>query len=147
MIIPRPFLYIPKAKSKFYNSEVISRIEENYKVIYIRDSELHVTIRGWYGTYAIFYQPYPDLSKGHSHYMAVTIRDGRAYISNGLTATEPQVGIYHNHKFYYSTHHYDYIDTEDGECSIDGGRSYGRFIGEVKDTRTLCVSKDILYIK
>ncbi len=147
MIIPRPFLYIPKSPSKFYSSEVISLIEEKYNVVYVRDSELHTPTRGWVGKYVIFYQPKPDLSKGHSHYMAVTIQDRKVYITNGITATEPQVGIYYKHKFYYSTNGYDYVTTDDGECGIDGGRNMCRIIGDAKDTRTLCVSKDILYIK
>ena len=144
MIIHNPYRYVPKKPSRLLSTDGIARIETHYSATYIRDSELLVG-KVWRGLYAIFYTEKPDISQGHSHYFGIYVRDGVSYILNGKDVTEPQKGIWYKNKFYFSAYSSDYTNSDDGECGIDGGRTYYRIIGKPDLVCDLKINKDILY--
>jgi hypothetical protein len=79
----------------------------------------------------VFYQPNPDLSKGHSHYFGLFLnkRDGRPYITDAKFAfSETIVGILtDNGEVIVSRYRHDFV--QKGGHFIDGGRDYTRSSG------------------
>lgn len=77
----------------------------------------------------VFYQPNPDISKGHSHYYGMFRRDDSTYITNAISVTEqPMLGIVANDgEVVVSRYRHDYRRSNDGSVFIDGGRDYTRY--------------------
>jgi len=77
----------------------------------------------------VFYQPNPDVSKGHSHYFGVFRRDVGVYITNAISVTEqPMLGVVANDgEVVVSRYRHDYRRSNDGSVFIDGGRDYTKY--------------------
>ena len=74
----------------------------------------------------VFYQPNPDISKGHTNYFGMFVRDASVYITEASTAfSDPISGIpTDDGEVIVSRYRHDYV-TKDGRM-IDGGRDYVR---------------------
>lgn len=74
----------------------------------------------------VFYQPNPDIEKGHSHYFGLFVQNGSLYINDASSAfSEPIAGIVtDDSEVIVSRYRHDYI--EKGKYMIDGGRDYTR---------------------
>ena len=104
--------------------------------------------RGGFGDRAVdvFYQPTPDVLKGHTHYFCIFVNDdGTAYIANAahvldldLTGVVDTAG-----NIIYARFQHDFRWTVDGEYGVDGGswtqnyetnrwNMWGRTMGKTK---------------
>ena len=75
----------------------------------------------------VFWQPCPDVSKGHSHYFAFAReRHGKIVILDGSSAFEEGIQgvIADDGEIIYSRYRNDYVVSQDGSVFIDGGRDY-----------------------
>lgn len=106
--------------------------EQHYNATYVGDFCLKHSTEGWdNNVVAVFYQetpPQPD----YSHYFAIRIREGHAYIMSGASAVaEPiEAIVARNGEVVYSRCRWDYRTSKDGSVSIDGGRDYTRLVGD-----------------
>lgn len=115
-------------KPYFFEEYIIPVIEEKYNAKYVCET----CIKNQYGwrnePSLIFYsvKKHPD----GSHYFAISIDDhGNLVISDGISATEPFVGVIaENGDIIYSRFRHDYRTSEDKSVSIDGGREYTRVV-------------------
>lgn len=141
----------------------VAQIEKKYSSTYIGDFCLK-TRDGWSDTTAaIFYNPAPDVSLGHSHYFGIFVKyppfggyvaggDGELYITKGDSAfSEPINGIIADDgEVIYSRYRHDFKTSTDGSVSIDGGRDYVRCLGtsilNFNRTCLLTIDKDKLVI-
>jgi len=104
--------------------------EEHYGATFVGDFCLKANGGGWSEIpLAIFYQPNPNISLGHTHYFGLMVDQfDRLVITNGESAfEEPIQGIVaDNGEVIYSRYRHDYVTSEDGSVWIDGGRDYTR---------------------
>ena len=77
----------------------------------------------------VFYQPNPDIEKGHKHYFGLFIQNGSLYITDATSAfSDPIMGIETNDgEVIVSRFRHDYVEKD--EYMIDGGRDYFRTSG------------------
>ena len=77
----------------------------------------------------VFYQPNPDIEKGHKHYFGLFIQNGSLYITDATSAfSDPITGIETNDgEVIVSRFRHDYVEKD--EYMIDGGRDYFRTSG------------------
>ena len=89
----------------------------------------------------VFYQPNPDVSKGHSHYFGMfRTFEGQAMITNAESAfSEPITGLLTDDgEVIVSRYRHDYV--EKGPYMIDGGRNYLRTSGSNSDGKLVRVT-------
>lgn len=74
----------------------------------------------------VFYQPNPDLSKGHKNYFGLFVQNGSLYITDATSAfSDPITGVLcEDGEVLVSRFRHDYV-TKDGYM-VDGGRDYLR---------------------
>ena len=77
----------------------------------------------------VFYQPTPDLEKGHKYYFGLLIQSGSLYITDATSAfSDPITGIETNDgEVIVSRFRHDYVEKD--EYMVDGGRDYFRTSG------------------
>jgi hypothetical protein len=112
----------------------VSDVEIRYNATYMGDFCLITKGDSWGdSTVAVFWQPNPDTTKGHSHYFGMFVRDGTVYITNASSAfRDPIVGIVaDNGEVIFSRSRHDFRSSSDRTVSIDGGRDYTRLIGNI----------------
>ncbi len=112
-----------------YQPIKISVIEETHNARFIGDFCIKTNNGDWsYSPAAIFYQPNPDTSKGHTHYFGIFVENSKIYITDGSSAfDEPIVGIVaDNGEVIFSRYRHDYVASQDKSVWIDGGRDYYR---------------------
>jgi hypothetical protein len=129
----------------------VAAIEKRYGGTYIGDFCLKTTNNGWSEQpAAIFYQPNPNLSLGHTHYYGIFVRfislhsdEGELYITSGDSAFSENIAgmIADDGEVIYSCYRHDYHTSTDKSVSIDGGRDYTRIVGNPNRMCTL-VMKD-----
>ena len=105
----------------------IEAAEKHYGVRYI--GTFCLNHNGWCNTpAAIFYQPEPDRSKGHTNYLAIFIIKNNVILADGSSAFKEPIDacIADNGQIIYSSHRHDYVTSDDGSVFIDGGRDYTR---------------------
>lgn len=113
---------------KNYQPIDIKIIEKKYKSKYLGDFCVKRK-NGWSEQpYAIFYQPNPDVSLGHSHYFGMFVNNGKLYITKGDSAFEEGLtGVVANDgEIVISCYRHDYRTSTDDSVFIDGGRDYIR---------------------
>jgi len=115
-----------------FTKDQIKIIESHYGAKYLGPWAVKWSERlGWSSMPVdVFYQPNPDISKGHSHYFGMHINDrGYVMISNAESAfSEPITGMLtENGEVIVSRFRHDYVE-KDGNM-IDGGRDYLRSSG------------------
>ena len=89
----------------------------------------------------VFYQPNPDVSKGHSHYFGMfRTFEGQVMITNAESAfSEPITGLLTDDgEVIVSRYRHDYV--EKGPYMIDGGRNYLRTSGSNSDGKLVRVT-------
>lgn len=107
----------------FLGPKQIAIIEEKYNAKYVFESCIKNSNGGWVNfPVAIFYteEAHPE----GSNYFAFYERDGRFYISNGISATEPFFGVLVEDEVIYSRYRHDF--RERNGIFVDGGRDYIR---------------------
>jgi hypothetical protein len=109
-------------KGHFFSERNIKRAEEHYQAKFVDTFDLG------YGPVDVFYNPNPDVSKGHSHYFALRQIVGNILISNGSKVLElPLIGLRADDgEIMFSRHRHDYRTSQDGTVSVDGGVDYFR---------------------
>lgn len=119
------FIDIPD-RGYHFKKEGIRKIEENYNAFYMGYWAIK-TKNCWSETPVdVFYQPDPDLSKGHKHYFGMYEQNGSAYICDATSAfSETMIGVLtDSDEVLVSRYRHDY--REKGNVMIDGGRDYVR---------------------
>lgn len=114
-----------------FDKNGIVKIEDFYGAKYMG----YWAIRGANGNWSkrpvdVFYQPNPDISKGHSHYFGMYLDTPGAMIVNAESAfSEPITGILTDDgEVIVSRYRYDCVVKEN--YMIDGGRDYTRSSGD-----------------
>ncbi len=124
-----------------FNSDGIAKIAEHYGAKYMGPWSI-LRQSGWsIDPVDIFYQPNPDLSKGHSHYFGMfRTFEGQAMITNAESAfSEPITGLLTDDgEVLVSRYRHDYV--EKGPYMIDGGRDYLRTSGNNADGKLVKIT-------
>jgi hypothetical protein len=118
-----------KTPTKGYHlsEEGIRQIEQQYGGKYMGYWCTIAKGGGWtYEPIDVFYTPNPDLSKGHSHYFGILIRDGVVYITNASPVfSQPIYGVLcDDGEVIVSRYRHDCVVK--GNHMVDGGRDYTR---------------------
>lgn len=124
------------AKNFHFNEKEIKKIEKKYKVTYIGDFDKHIK-RGDYSIYpaSLFYQPNPDVQKGHSNYLAIerSVREpSKIILFNGEQCIKDPLPAISDGKgnIYVSCFNYDFKSIPGTHFFIDGGRHCTRISGD-----------------
>lgn len=113
-----------------FGKKGIAKIEKFYSAKYMGYWAVRKTSDSWTNfPVDVFYQPNPDVSKGHSHYFGLFLDTPGAMIVNAESAfSEPITGILtEDGEVIVSRYRHDYVE-KDGQM-IDGGRDYLRSSG------------------
>ena len=137
------FLHIPTPENGYWISGAqIPKMEEYYKSKYMG----YWTIKGKDGEWTeepvdVFYNPNPDVSKGHSHYFGLFLKNNSLMITNAESAfSGPIVGVEcEDGEVLVSRFRHDYVMK--GNKFIDGGRDYTRH-SEDSDTVFIVAKND-----
>ena len=131
-IIMTPF--IPEVVKTSYQPFDVVEIEKRYNATFVGDFSIVISakddenIRWSDWPVAVFYQPNPDIEKGHSHYFGLYFHEGsnHIYICDASSAfREPIAGIIaDNGEVVFSRYRHDFRTSCDKSVSIDGGRDY-----------------------
>lgn len=114
--------------SKDYYPIDSERIEKKYNAKYIGDFCLKQSNGYTDFPVAIYYQPNPDIEKGHKEYFGLFLRDDRMYITDGTKAfLEPFIAVKDENNVYISCYRHHFNSNEDNSVFIDGGRDYTRY--------------------
>lgn len=129
----------------------IDVVEEMYKATFVGDFCLKLRDGSWTDhPIAIFYQPNPDIEAGHSHYFGVHVtHQNQIYLTDGKSAFENGItgAIADNGEVIFSRFRHNFVSSQDGSISIDGGRDYTKLIGSNPNrTVKLVINKDKLEI-
>lgn len=98
---------------------------------------------------AVFYQPNPDVSKGHTHYFGIFVQHNSLYITDASSVVkEPFTGIVaDNGEVIFSRYRHDYRTSSDGSVFIDGGRDYVRCNKPERLVQLQIINDEIVIIK
>jgi hypothetical protein len=130
----------------WFQKESIKKIENHYGAKYMG----YWCIRDKTGNWSdvpveVFYQPNPDISKGHSHYFGLFVQDETVMrITNASSAFSGQInGILEDDIVYVSRYRHDFTRTPRRENIIDGGRDYLNLSGDpITELVSVTVNKD-----
>lgn len=120
------FVKIPE-DGYWFKQAGIQKIEEKYSAKYMGYWATKNSRGGWNDSPVdVFFQPNPDISKGHTNYFGMFVRDGSVYITEASSAfADPISGIVTDDgEVIVSRYRHDYVE-KDGRM-IDGGRDYTR---------------------
>lgn len=145
---------------RYYPQINVEAAEGQYSATYICDLAILGPNKCWNETpVMVFYQPNPDVSKGHSHYFGLfPHRGGIAIVDAASVAGIPMLGIVdqshstmkeHNDPegvVVFSRFKHDYVPTEDHSAAVDGGRNYIKRIGLAKEVWLVVEGPDIMVI-
>lgn len=118
----------------------IPAVEKRYGAQFVGDFCIKTKSNGWSEEpIAIFYQPNPDVSKGHKHYFGLFVRGDVIYITDGTSAfSEPIVGLVtRSGEVIFSRYRHDFVQREG--IFIDGGRDYVRCGGDIAGVKRVHV--------
>jgi hypothetical protein len=122
----KPFIKTPES-GFHYNKDGIAKIEGFYGAKYVGYWATRKPDWNWNETPVdVFYQPNPDLSKGHSNYFGMFVQNGKTYITDAKSAfSQPIIGILTDDgEVIVSRYRHDCVVK--GDYMIDGGRDYTR---------------------
>ena len=121
------YVHIPK-DGYYFNEAAILKAEEMYKAQYMGFWCTKRPDGNWNERpVEVFYQPNPDLEKGHSHYFGLLVDHlDRVMITNAESAfSEPMTGVIcEDGEVLISRYRHDYRTK--GDRMVDGGRDYTR---------------------
>lgn len=108
-----------------FSREEIAKIEKHYNAKYLGYWCIRDNIGNWSDVpVEVFYQPNPDISKGHSHYFGLFVLWDNVMITNAESAFSSEItGIVEDGIVYVSRYRHDFTRTPSGN-NIDGGRDY-----------------------
>lgn len=138
------FVNIPK-DGYHLNEEQIKAAEDKYGAKYMGYWCTKSPGGYWNGRPVdVFYQPDPDVSKGHTHYFGLLIQGGILYITNAASAfEEPITGIIcEDGEVIVSRYRHNCVE-KDGRM-IDGGRDYVRSSLHASVTITVDADKFVI---
>lgn len=136
-------------RCSFLNIDQIQKIEKCYEGNYVFESCILTKDMYWTNhSAAIFYQKKPH-PKGSNYFAISRSKNNRLYISDGISATKPFIGLKVDDRIIYSRHHYDCRTYKN--CSVDGGRDYFKYSGNgipcnihVKEDKLIIEKKSII---
>ena len=134
-------------KPYYFNEAAIPLIEERYNAKFVCETCIKNKDYWRNEPSMIFYS-----EKAHpegSNYFAVSEQNGDIVISDGISATEPFVGVVaDNDEIVYSRFRHDYRTSSDKSVSIDGGREYTKTVSDKVSPKivTLQIVKDQLVV-
>lgn len=111
----------------FLKEAGIAIVEKNYGATYMGAWAVKTKDGGWSEQpVEVFYQPNPDISKGHTNYFGLFTEGGHLLITNAESAfSEPIIGVVtKDGEVLVSRYRHD-MQTQ-GDDMIDGGRDYLR---------------------
>jgi hypothetical protein len=118
----------------------ITYVEKKYGATFIGDFPVKLKNGNWGQAGAVFYQPNPDVSKGHTNYFGLAITDTGAVIYNASYLLDTNFsGVKVGDEYIWSRHVHDYREVLGG--FIDGGFDYFRHSVPL-DTVMLKIEKD-----
>lgn len=127
----------------------VANIEDMYSATFVGDFSIKTKI-GWTNfPIAVFYQPNPKIELGHSYYFGMYIDDyGRLMITNAeSTFSQPIVGITADDgQIIFSRFRHDFVRSNDGSVSIDGGREYTKYTGDPSQLVNIVIDKHLLVV-
>ena len=135
-------MFIKTPKDGFhFSSDAIAIIEKNYGAKYMGYWAI-LRKSGWSDKPVdVFYQPNPDVSKGHSHYFGMfRTFEGQTMITDAASAfSEPITGLLtEDDEVLVSRYRHDYV--QKGPYMIDGGRDYLRTSGNNADGKLVKIT-------
>ena len=130
-------LYGNDLKSYYFSEEDVSKIEDYYQAVFIGSFSPKAKDGGWINEPVDVFWQAKRKSPEHTHYFGM-YQDytGRLMICNGASCfAEPIDGYGVVQKLtsdtvYCSKYTHDFVTIPGINVSIDGGRSYGRFVGD-----------------
>ena len=117
---------IPK-DGYWLKNESIRKVEKKYGAKYMGYWSIRTKNGGWSDSPVdVFYQPNPDVSKGHTNYFGIFFRNETLYICEASSAFEDITGIVDpsTNEVLVSRYRHDCVMKND--IMIDGGRDYIR---------------------
>jgi hypothetical protein len=117
----------------------IEKVESKYNAKYVGEFCLRTKDGGWSDSpVAVFYQPNPDTSKGHSEYFGILSQMGTVYITNAISAAEVDIqGVQYGDEIIYSRFRHDFRSDSTGKVFVDGGRDYLRWGGDMEHAKVV----------
>jgi len=113
----------------------IAKVEQKYNAKFVGQLCMRTGDGQWAGDSAadVFYQEKPPV-EGYSHYFALIMRNGVAYITSGASAVEGVINgvIADDGEIIYSRYRHDWRASTDKSTWIDGGRDYIRSGGKYR---------------
>lgn len=131
----------------WFPRESIKKIENHYGAKYMSYWCIRTKTGNWSDIpVEVFYQPNPDISKGHSHYFGLFVSDitEKVMITDAASAFSGQInGILEDDIVYVSRYRHDFTRTPRRENIIDGGRDYLNLFGDpITELVSVTVNKD-----
>jgi hypothetical protein len=121
------FIEIPK-DGYWLNEAAIKKAEEMYDAKYMGYwCTKRLDGKSWNESPVdVFYQPNPDVEKGHKNYFGLFVQNGSLYITDATSAfSVPIVGsVCEDGEVIVSRYRHDYVEKKG--AMIDGGRDYTR---------------------
>lgn len=114
-------MYVKIAKYVIFSKKQIKKLEIQYNAVYIGDFDINTGIE------SLFYQPFPNLELGHSHYFTLFVQmfTDKVYITNGEKYKDVVFNAVKSKKTYLISCYRHHYNEKDG-IFIDGGRDYLR---------------------
>ena len=115
-----------------FSADGIKTIEDHYGGKFVGSFCIKRTDGSWNDTPVdVFYQPYPDVTKGYTHYFGMYRHPltKHVMITNAMSAFEhPILGaVADDGEIVVSGYRHDYRRSKDGTVFIDGGRDYTKY--------------------
>ena len=117
---------------KPYWSINIDKVEQGFGGIYMGDFATRSPSGAWNDApVCVFFQPNPDVSKGHKNYFGIFARDGNVFVTDATSAFSDKLygRLADDGEVVISGYRHDYVTSEDESVWIDGGRDYTRSNG------------------
>ena len=124
--------FIKPTEGYHFSADGIKTIEDHYGGKFV-GSFCIKKIDGFWNDVPVdvFYQPYPDVTKGHTNYFGMYRHwmTKHVMITNAMSAFEhPMLGaVADDGEVIVSGYRHDYRRSKDGTVFIDGGRDYTRY--------------------
>lgn len=112
-------LNVKLAKYVIFNKKQIKKLEAQYNAVYIGDFDINTGIE------SLFYQPFPNVELGHSHYFTLFVQmfTNKVYITNGEKYKDVVFDAVKSKRTYLISCYRHHYNEKDG-VFIDGGRDY-----------------------